>query len=162
MEKPFHTQDIGDVVSHFQTNLETGLTSAQAKEHLERYGANKLAETKPKTLFQRFLEQMADFMIIVLLIAAAISFIVDPKEGWVEALLILLIVIVNAIIGIIQESRAEKSLEAIKKLSSPHVKSYGTGSNRLSRLKKWSSATSSPSKLATLSLLTSGFSKPTV
>lgn len=122
MEKPFHTQDIGDVVSHFQTNLETGLTSAQAKEHLERYGANKLAETKPKTLFQRFLEQIADFMIIVLLIAAAISFIVDPKEGWVEALLILLIVIVNAIIGIIQESRAEKSLEAIKKLSSPHAK----------------------------------------
>ena len=122
MENNFHTKDIGDVVSHFQTDLEKGLSTEQAAQHLEKYGENKLAEAKPKTMFERFIEQISDFMIIVLLVAAAISFIADPREGWVEALLILLIVIINAIFGIIQESRAEKSLDAIKKMSSPTAK----------------------------------------
>lgn len=131
MEKNFHTKDIQEILSLYNSNLISGLTKEQVEKNKEQYGENKLQEAKPKSLFKRFIEQVSDFMIIVLLVAAVISFIAHPSEGWVEALLILFIVIINAILGIVQESKAEKSLEAIKKMSSPNAKVIRDGVERI-------------------------------
>ena len=88
----------------------------------KKYGLNELEAKKKKTLFQKFLEQFKDFMIIVLIISAIISGIIGviEGEGITDTLIILVVVIVNAIIGVMQENKAEKSLEALQKLSS-HV-----------------------------------------
>ena len=108
------------------TSAETGLSSQEAQARLERYGANKLTESKKKTNLQRFLEQFKDVMIIILLIAAAVSFGIacfghDPMEFF-EPLLILLIVVLNAVLGVVQESKAEKALDALKNMSAPHAR----------------------------------------
>jgi len=104
----------------------TGLSEQEAKIRLERDGENKLAEKKKKSFLVRFLQQFADAMIIILLVAAAISFGVaiaeDNAKEFIEPVLILLIVIVNAVMGVVQESKAEKALEALKKLSSGHTR----------------------------------------
>ena len=108
------------------TSAETGLSGQEAQARLERYGANKLTESKKKTNLQRFLEQFKDVMIIILLIAAAVSFGIacfghDPMEFF-EPLLILLIVVLNAVLGVVQESKAEKALDALKNMSAPHAR----------------------------------------
>lgn len=127
MDKQLHTVNVKEIESMLETNIENGLTEEEVIKRREQYGENKLNETKPKTLFKRFIEQIADFMIIVLLVAAAISVFADPAHGWQEAIIILVIVILNAVLGVVQESKAEKSLEAIKKLSSPNAKVIRNG-----------------------------------
>jgi Ca2+-transporting ATPase len=116
--------DIGAVLSALGTDAASGLTEAEAKKRLARYGANKIAEKKKKTLIRRFLEQFADVMIIILIAAAAISFAVTLYEGesFFEPLLILAIVVLNAVLGVAQESKAEKALDALKSLSTPHAR----------------------------------------
>lgn len=104
----------------FQTDFEKGLTSAQVEENVKKYGKNELQEGKKKSLFIKFLEQFKDFMIIILIIAAIISAVVGQEIT--DAAIILIVVIVNAIIGVAQESKAEKSLEALQKLSSHSAK----------------------------------------
>ncbi|MBQ2937992.1 MAG: cation-translocating P-type ATPase [Clostridia bacterium] len=110
---------IEDVEKELKTNTEKGLTEEQVKEIRNEKGYNELQATKKKTLFQRFVEQFKDFSIIVLIIAAIVSGIVgiSEGEGITDTVIILLVVIVNAIIGVVQESKAEKSLEALQKLS---------------------------------------------
>ena len=113
----------------------TGISEQEAKIRLERDGENKLAEKKKKSLLARFFQQFADAMIIILLIAAVISFVVaiiekEPKE-FIEPALILLIVIINAVMGVVQESKAEKALEALKKLSSGHTRVIRDGVERV-------------------------------
>ena len=112
-------QELGSDQSH-------GLSSKQAAERRSQYGENKLREKKKKTNFQRFLDQFKDVMILILLAAAAVSFAIACLEGepggFFEPVLILLIVILNAVMGVIQESRAEKALEALKGLSAPHAR----------------------------------------
>ncbi len=118
MEKWFN-QETKNVVQKLNSNIENGLTEEQVNVAREKYGYNELEAKKKKTLFVKFLEQFKDFMIIVLIIAAIISGVVGVAEGEgiTDTIIILVVVIVNAIIGVAQENKAEKSLEALQKLS---------------------------------------------
>jgi P-type Ca2+ transporter type 2C len=124
----YHTKTTLAVEQELTTSSQKGLSINEVRKRQEQYGKNKLDETKPKSLFKRFIEQIADFMIGVLLAAAFISFFTGEEE---EAILILVIVLINAILGIVQESKAEKSLEAIKKLSSPNAKVIRDGKQQV-------------------------------
>lgn len=104
------------------TDLKKGISSKEAAQRLEKNGENTLKEQKRKSVLVRFLGQFNDFMIIILLAAAAISFAVSIIEGetdFVDPIIILIIVILNAVLGTVQESKAEKSLDALKKISAP-------------------------------------------
>lgn len=122
MKKIWFNKEIKEITKELNTNIKTGLTNNSIKENLEKYGYNQLKEAKKIPLFIKFLEQFKDFMIIVLIIAAIIAGIVGTieGEGITDTIIILIVVVLNAIIGIIQEAKAEKSLEALQKLSS-HV-----------------------------------------
>lgn len=101
-----------------------GLTTKSAKERIKTYGPNELATPKKESLLQRFFAQFHDFMILVLLCAAAVSFLLSLFEGhadYADPIIILLVVTLNAILGVVQEAKAEHSLEALKKLSAPHA-----------------------------------------
>lgn len=113
---------VDEVESTLKTNAENGLTAEEAKKRQEEYGLNELKAKKKKSLFVKFLEQFKDFMIIILIISAIISGVVGVAqgEGFTDTIIILVVVVVNAIIGVAQENKAEKSLEALQKLSS-HV-----------------------------------------
>ena len=110
---------ISQVEKELQTNIKEGLTEEQVKANYEKYGMNELKQKKKKSLFVKFLEQFKDFMIIVLIIAAIVSGAVGiaKGEGITDTIIILIVVVLNAIIGVVQESKAEKSLEALQKLS---------------------------------------------
>lgn len=105
-----------EVLDNFQTNVSNGLTSKEAKNRLEKYGENKLKAKKGKTIIQMFFAQLKDTMIYILLGAAGISILMKDYN---EAIIILLVIILNAVIGVAQEAKAEKALEALKKLSTP-------------------------------------------
>ena len=110
-----------------------GLTDEEAQKRLEKYGANNLKEKKKESLFIKFIKQFNDFMIIVLIIAAIISAIVAKTNGsgdYIDSIIIIAIVIFNAIMGLIQEEKAEKSLEALKKMSAPNAKVRRNGKIR--------------------------------
>ncbi len=96
-----------------------GLTTSQANERAEKYGKNKLAEGKKKTLVARFLEQLADPMIIILIVAAVISGITAAYEGesFADVIIIMAVVIVNSVLGVVQESKAEKAIEALQEIA---------------------------------------------
>ncbi|WP_459129749.1 calcium-translocating P-type ATPase, PMCA-type [Guggenheimella bovis] len=104
-----------------------GLTSKEAEDRLKTYGANELEGKKQESLFKRFLMQMKDPMIIVLLVAAVLSVVASGFTDWVDAVIILLIVVINAVISISQEDNANKALEALKKMSAPLAKVYRNG-----------------------------------
>jgi Ca2+-transporting ATPase len=121
-----HSLPLEKLIQTLEADPAAGLTSSQVQERLSRYGENRLEEKKPKTLFQRFLDQFKDVMILILLGAAAVSFAIAVHEGdpseFFEPLLILLIVVLNAVVGVLQENRAEKALDALKNLSAPHAR----------------------------------------
>ncbi|MCI8470884.1 MAG: cation-translocating P-type ATPase [Clostridia bacterium] len=112
-------QEIKEVEAKLQTNIEKGLEVEEVKKRQEKYGLNELKASKKKTLLQRFADQFKDFSIIVLIVAAIVSGAVGiaEGEGITDTIIILIVVIVNAIIGVTQESKAEKSLEALQKLT---------------------------------------------
>ena len=112
-------KDVEEVERELQTNLEKGLTTEEVTKRREKYGLNELKSKKKKSLFQKFLDQFKDFSIIVLIIAAIVSGVVGVAEGEgiTDTIIILIVVVVNAIIGVTQESKAEKSLEALQKLT---------------------------------------------
>lgn len=105
----------------FKSDVQNGLTDEQIAENREQYGKNALEEKKKANLFVKFLMQFNDVLIIILLIAAVISVVIEPSE-FVDSIIILVVVIINAILGVFQENKAEKSLEALKKMSSPTSK----------------------------------------
>ena len=130
-----HNTPQEDLLKELRTSLEAGLSSQEAQQRLGQYGENKLAEKKKKTNLQRFLEQFKDAMIIILLLAAAVSFVVacfghDPMEFF-EPLLILLIVVLNAVLGMVQEAKAEKALDALKSMSAPHARVLRDGKEQV-------------------------------
>lgn len=104
------------IISELSSNLINGLSSSEAKSRLEKNGLNKLQGKKKKTTLQLFLSQINDVMIYILLIAAIISFAVGEVS---DSIIILIVIFINAIIGVIQESKAEKALEALKNMSTP-------------------------------------------
>ena len=108
-----------EAVLHELDAAAEGLTSAEAQKRLEQNGKNKLAAAKGKSIIRRFLEQLADPMIIILLVAAAISGVlgVVENEGFTDVIIILAVVIINAVLGVYQESKAEKAIEALQEMS---------------------------------------------
>lgn len=116
-----------ELESEFESNLDYGLTSDKVKINRDRYGENKLKEKKKKSLFVKFLLEFKDPLIIILIIAAIISIVIDRSE-WIESLIIMVVVIVNAILGLYQGVKAEKSLEALQKLSAECSKVVRNGS----------------------------------
>ena len=123
-EKTVFQMNVDEVLIKHETSLK-GLSSAEAQRRLEAYGPNALAEGKKRSLFSRLLDQFKDFMVIVLIIAALIAFLgailQNKPEDLTEGLLIIAIVVINAILGVAQESKAEQALESIKKMSNPHA-----------------------------------------
>ena len=121
----YHGKSAQEALEELKTG-EDGLSEEEAKARLAKYGENKLAEKKKKSMALRFFEQFKDVMIIILIIAAIISFVVACVEGdpmeFIEPALILLIVILNAVLGLVQENKAEKALDALKNMSAPHAR----------------------------------------
>lgn len=127
-----YTKSSNQLESELKTSISQGLSTSQAQELLLSIGENKLKSKKKKSMLSKFLEQFKDVMIIILIAAAAVSFIVAISEGeareFIEPSLILLIVILNALMGVIQENKAEKALDALQKLSAPHARVIRDGS----------------------------------
>src|SRR5690554_5011252 len=122
--KTVYQMNVDEVLLAHETSI-NGLTSNEAQKRLEENGPNALAEGKKRSLLMRLLDQFKDFMVIVLIIAALIAFlgaiIQNKPEELTEGLLIIAIVVINAILGVAQESKAEQALESIKKMSNPHA-----------------------------------------
>ncbi len=130
-----YEQSIENIVAFHKTNVNLGLSCEEAKKRLDINGENRLKEAKKKTNAQKFIDQFKDAMIIILLIAAGISFFIALEENdtsaFFEPLLILLIVVINAFMGVVQENKAERSLEALMSLSSPHARVIRDGNEML-------------------------------
>lgn len=118
LHEAFYTQDPEQVLNAVQSSPE-GLTSAEAGKRLAEYGRNELEEGEKKSLLVKFLEQFKDLMIIILLIAAALSVITSGGHDYADAIIILSVVIINAAFGVYQEGKAEEAIEALKNMSSP-------------------------------------------
>jgi len=131
----YHHEKTENVIADLKTDVQQGLSSQQAQERLLQYDENRLQEKKKKTNWQRFLDQFKDVMILILIAAAVISFVIacvegNPKEFF-EPVLILLIVVMNAVMGVMQESKAEKALDALKSLSAPHARVIRNGEEQV-------------------------------
>ncbi len=122
----FHSSSKENVIKELNTDAVKGLRTERIPALREKYGINKLSEKKKKSIFARFVEQFKDVMIIILIAAAIVSFIVVCAEkNWgelFEPALILIIVILNAVMGVYQEGKAEKALDALKNMSAPHAR----------------------------------------
>lgn len=131
----FHSETKDSVIKELESHPSLGLSSSQVSSKLTQYGENRLTEKKKKTNLQRFLDQFKDVMILILLAAAGVSFVIACMEGnpkeFFEPLLILLIVVLNAIMGVVQESKAEKALDALKSMSAPHARVIRDGKEQL-------------------------------
>ncbi len=120
----WHSLNYPDVMKRFGTTSK-GLSKDDVKKFEIKYGKNVLAEKKRPGFIKRFLEQFSDFMVLTLLAASVVSFItaiIDGDGNYADPIIILIIVVFNSIIGVIQESKAEKAIDSLKKLSSPHSK----------------------------------------
>ncbi len=132
----WHSEQPAAVLEQLKTDPHYGLPTPYAQEKLRKYGPNKLDEAPPKTFWQRFLDQMKNTMIIILLVAAALSLGMNiyyqvtgqPEHvDWIEPVVIVAIILVNAILGVMQESRAEKALEALKSMAAPVCRVWRDG-----------------------------------
>ena len=128
MEK-WYNKKIEEIEQKLETNKEKGITTEEVQKRKEKYGLNELKAKKKKSLLQKFIEQFKDFSIIILIIAAIVSGVVGVAqgEGVTDTIIILIVVIVNAIIGVSQEAKAEKSLEALQKLTDHATKVIRNG-----------------------------------
>lgn len=130
-----YSRKADDILQQLSTDKQNGLDSKEVLVRKEKFGENKLREKKKKTLFQRFLDQFKDAMILILIAAAVISFVVVCIEkNWgefFEPALIVVIVILNAIMGVYQEGKAEKALDALKGMSAPHARVIRDGGEKI-------------------------------
>lgn len=121
----WHSSSVEEIAKNLKTNINIGLSDDEAQKRFERYGPNNLKEKKKESIFVKLIKQFNDFMIITLIIAAIISAVVSKLNGeadYIDSIIIVAIVIFNAIMGLVQEQKAEKSLEALKKMSAPNAK----------------------------------------
>ncbi|MCB5955708.1 cation-translocating P-type ATPase [Enterococcus sp. CWB-B31] len=118
LSEAFYTQSEEIVLEKMTTSVD-GLSEEEARKRLTEYGKNALEEGKKKSIFVKFLEQFKDFMIIVLLAAAVISALFSHEI--VDSVIILLVVVLNAVFGVVQEAKAEEAIEALKEMSSPNA-----------------------------------------
>ncbi|ELW74446.1 calcium-transporting ATPase [Streptococcus thermophilus MTCC 5460] len=114
----FYTQGVEEVLKSLDTSVD-GLSTAQAKERLDVYGYNELDEGEKRSLLSKFIDQFKDLMIIILLVAAALSIITEGRHGLTDACIIFAVVVLNAAFGVYQEGQAEAAIEALKNMSSP-------------------------------------------
>jgi P-type Ca2+ transporter type 2C len=121
----WQSQSAEDVLRRLETQIEAGLTSSEAAQRLEQYGPNQLAEKPRPSFFRLVLAQLNNFVIILLIVAALISALLGE---WVDAGAILAIVILNSVLGVVQESRAEEALAALKKMAAPEAHILRDGS----------------------------------
>lgn len=130
-----HYEEKEVLIQQLDSDENNGLTLSQVEKNREKYGRNTLKAKKKKTFFQKFLEQFKDVMIVILLFAALISFVIafseDDMIAFFEPLLIVAIVVVNALMGVIQENKAEKAMEALMQLSSPHARVIRDGKQQM-------------------------------
>lgn len=121
----WHTYDIGNLIYKLKSNLLYGISNEEAQKRLEKYGKNKIEDKKKESIFIKFIKQFNDIMIIILIISAIVSAAVAKIEGsgdYIDSIIIISIVILNAIMGTVQEAKAEKSIDALKKMSTPVAK----------------------------------------
>ncbi len=125
MPQNFYNQKIEDVAQELETSSSQGLSVNQIEELRTKYGTNSLTSKKKISIWQRFLAQFKDFMIIVLIVAALLSGFV--AQEWTDAAIIMIVVILNAVLGVFQESRSEEAINALKKMATPnaHVRRDG-------------------------------------
>ena len=125
----FYRYSIKEVEREMNVALDSGLSSSEVEKRLIEFGENRLTSKKKKSLLALFFEQFKSFMVLILLIAAAVSGVIGVihGEGLLDTYIILGILLVNAIIGLVQERNAESSLEALSKMSSPHSKVFRNG-----------------------------------
>ena len=130
-----YSQKADDLLKQLSTDKQNGLDSKEVLARREKYGENKLREKKKKSLLQRFLDQFKDAMILILIAAAVISFaVVCTEKNWgelFEPALIVVIVILNAVMGVYQEGKAEKALDALKGMSAPHARVIRDGGEKI-------------------------------
>ena len=121
--KKYYNEETNEVLKKLNSSVE-GISNDEAKIRIEQDGYNKLKEAKKKTILSRFIDQFKNVMIIVLLIAAGLSTAVAIIKGHsiTDTLIILVVIILNAILGVMQESKAEKAIDALKKMSLPYIK----------------------------------------
>ena len=112
-----YQKELEEIIKELNVNVETGLTTKEAKKRQEEYGPNELQQKKKKTIGKMILEQLTDKMIIILLIASALSFLLGEK---IEGFVILFIISINIVISVIQEKKASNALEALKNMNAPH------------------------------------------
>ena len=122
MQKKLH-----ELEQEYCSNLNGGLSDEQVKTNREKHGVNQLEQKKKTPMILKFLGEFNDPLIIILIVAAIVSIVIDPHE-WVESLIIMIVVLVNAILGLYQENKAEKSLEALQKMSAATCKVYRNNS----------------------------------
>ena len=131
----FFDQTKESVMEFFKTDEKRGLSEKDVAQQREKIGLNKLNEKKKKTTFQRFLDQFKDVMILILIAAAIVSFaVICVEKNWgelFEPALIVLIVIINAIVGVYQEGKAERALDALKNMSAPHARVIRNGEEKI-------------------------------
>ncbi len=123
--KKWHALSVADVLATLEVRPDQGLTTAEAQKRLATYGPNQLQERPPVSFWKRLLDQLRGFVVLILIAAAVISASLDifgvDEGGLVEAGVIMAIVILNAAIGVIQESKAEEALAALKKMAAPEA-----------------------------------------
>ncbi|MCT6892043.1 MAG: HAD-IC family P-type ATPase, partial [Lactobacillus sp.] len=125
MPQKFYNQEIENVAQELSTSTSQGLQTSQISALRAKYGTNSLASKKKTSIWQRFLAQFKDFMIIVLIVAALLSGFV--AQEWTDAAIIMIVVILNAVLGVFQETRSEEAINALKKMATPnaHVRRDG-------------------------------------
>lgn len=128
MNDEYYKLSVEEVINKLNSNI-LGLTDDKVNERLQKYGYNKLKEVKKKGILIKLLEQFKNFMLIILIIAAVVSGIVsiNQSEPLTDSIIILVVVILNAILGVVQESKAEKAIEALKNMSVPYIKAIRNG-----------------------------------
>lgn len=125
----WHSDSLTDIARELGTDIDRGLSAEQVEQRRREFGLNKLNEKPPRSFARRFFDQLKDVMVIILIIAAAVSLLLSvynawkgQEADWIEPIVILVIVVINALLGVIQESKAEAALEALKNMSAPQAK----------------------------------------